>query len=96
MNMTANFDQARVELDHALFLRIVDGAGTTLTCLDGCIWVTRDGCYDDVVLEPGQSYRVEDATRVIACGFGPSVARVSRPPARGWPAAHGLLASADA
>jgi hypothetical protein len=46
--MNATFDQARVELDHALF-----------------------------VLEPGQSFRVEDAVRVIVTGLGPSLARTS-------------------
>jgi hypothetical protein len=33
--MTANFDQARVELDKALFLRLVNAAGVTITCLEG-------------------------------------------------------------
>jgi Protein of unknown function (DUF2917) len=96
MNMITHFDHARVELDRALFLRIVDGAGTTVTCLEGCLWVTRDGCFDDFVLDPGQSYRVEDSTQVIACGFGPSLARVSRPAAQGRSALPGLLAHAHA
>jgi len=75
--MIANFDQARVELDRAIFLRIVDGAGTIVTCLDGCLWVTLDGCPRDTVLAPGESYLVEGATRVIVSAFGPSVARAT-------------------
>jgi len=77
--MTANFDQACVELDRALFLRIVDAAGTSVTCISGCLWITRDGCLKDVELRPGESYRVEDATRVIVTAFGPGLARVSQP-----------------
>ena len=91
--MTANFDQARVELDRALFLRIVDGAGTTVTCLDGTLWVTRDGCCKDIELEPGQSYRVEDATRVIVTAFGPSLARMSQPAVERLPVRRHPLAS---
>ena len=90
--MNADFDQARVELDRALFLRIVDAPGTTVTCLEGSLWVTRDGCFEDIVLEPGQSYRVEGATRVIVTGFGPSLARVSRPAFERVPAALHSLA----
>ena len=79
--MTANFDQARVELDRALFLRLVNAAGTNIVCLEGCLWITRDGCPRDIELAAGQTYRVEDATRVIVTAFGPSLARVFRPSA---------------
>ena len=77
--MTANFDQARVELDRALFLRIVNSAGTKIVCLEGCLWITRDGCLKDIELAAGQTYLVEDATRVIVTAFGPSLARVFQP-----------------
>jgi hypothetical protein len=78
-DMTANFDQARVELDGALFLRLVNAAGTNIVCLEGCLWITRDGCPQDIELAAGQTYRVEDATRVIVTAFGPSLARVFQP-----------------
>lgn len=90
--MTANFDQARVELDRALFLRIVNAAGTTVVCLEGCLWITRDGCPKDVELSPGQTYFVEDAARVIVTGFGPSQARVLQAAQR-RPGARRALAS---
>lgn len=80
--MIANFDQARVELDQALFLRIAEAAGTTVACLDGCLWITRDGCPKDTLLTPGERYIVEDATRVIVSALGPSLARVSQPAAQ--------------
>jgi hypothetical protein len=74
--MNANFDQAHVELDRALFLRLVNAAGTNIVCLQGCLWITRDGCRKDIELAAGQTYCVEDATRVIVTAFGPSLARV--------------------
>jgi hypothetical protein len=75
-DMTANFDQARVELDRALFLRLFNAAGTDIVCLEGSLWITRDGSPKDVVLTTGETYRVEDATRVIVTAFGPSLARL--------------------
>ena len=91
--MTANFDQARVELDRALFLRLVNAAGTTVVCLEGNLWITRDGSPKDVVLAPGQTYLVEDATRVIVSGLGPGLARVSQQAVQRRPAARRALAS---
>ena len=92
-NLAANFDQARVELDRALFLRLVNAAGTSVVCLEGSLWITRDGCPKDVQLAPGDSYVVEDATRVIVTGFGPSLAWVSQRAVQARPAARGPLAS---
>jgi len=92
-NMTANFDPARVELDRALFLRLVNAAGTTVVCIKGNLWITRDGSPKDVELAPGQTYLVEDATRVIVCGLGPSLARVSQQAVHPQPAARRSLAS---
>jgi hypothetical protein len=86
--MTAHFDQARVELDKHLFLRLVNAAGTTIVCLEGSLWITRDGCPKDVELSPGKTYRVEDAARVIVTGFGPSQAWVTQPALHRRPAAR--------
>jgi DUF2917 family protein len=77
--MTANFDQAYVELDQAVFLRIVDATGATVTCVSGYLWVTVDGCPKDIQLSPGQSHLVEDARQVVVTGFEPSLARVFQP-----------------
>jgi hypothetical protein len=92
-NMTTDFDQARVELDQGLFLRLVNAAGTTVVCLEGDLWITRDGCPEDVALSTGRTYFVKDATRVIVTGFGPSLARVSQQAVRGRLEAPSALAS---
>lgn len=80
--MTANFDPSCVPLDRALFLRLTDAAGTSVRCLDGCLWLTRDGSLEDCELAPGQSYLVEDDARVIVTAFGPSLAQVCKPEPR--------------
>jgi Protein of unknown function (DUF2917) len=93
-DMTANFDQARVELDQALFLRLAHAQGATVICLEGCLWITRDGYPDDIQLAPGQRYQVEeDASLVIVSGFEPSLARVLRPAATCRPVVRRLLAA---
>lgn len=55
------------QLDHA--------ADTRLRCLSGSVWITVDGQYDDVVLEPGQSWVVPGPARVIAQAMERSVLR---------------------
>lgn len=39
--------------------RITDGRGLRLLCLDGRLWLTQQGDARDIVLEPGQTARVE-------------------------------------
>lgn len=76
---------ASVVLDHGRFLRLRGAAGTTVTGVTGLLWVTRDGSWDDVMLVPGQQYRVADAVPVMVGAFGPSLARVAVPPRRAAP-----------
>ena len=96
--MNVNFDQARIELNRGLFLRLERAAGATVVCLDGDLWLTRDGSPADVVLKVGETYTAADATRVIVTAFGPSVARVLRPvaaPSRGRAGLRRLAALLD-
>lgn len=85
--MTASFDKGRVELAQSGFLRLANAAGTSLTCLRGALWVTRDGSPKDAILAAGQSYVVEDAARILVFAFEPSLTLVQPPaaPARERP-----------
>lgn len=76
--MNAHFEQSHVKLDQANFLRIADEPGATITCVDGCLWITRNGCAKDIVLAAGESYRVPDATPHTVNAFGPSQAILLR------------------
>jgi hypothetical protein len=93
VSATADGAAALLALDSGRFLRPRGGAGTTVTAVSGMLWVTRDGCWDDVLLEPGEQYALVDDTPVLVGAFGPSVARVSEPRrlGQGWRTAAGRL-----
>lgn len=38
---------------------IADGRGLVLLCLDGHLWLTQEGDTRDIVLDPGQTARIE-------------------------------------
>jgi hypothetical protein len=40
--MNINLDQALIEVSASKFLRMEHTAGTTLSCVSGSLWVTRD------------------------------------------------------
>jgi len=84
--MTAAFEPSCVRMGPTQFLRIVGAPGTIVTCLNGCLWITRDGCPKDFELVAGQAYRVDGAAPVIVGAFEPSLASVSRPTASQRPA----------
>jgi hypothetical protein len=48
----------RIDLQRGRFLRLVDGAGSTLTAHAGSVWVTEEDSRRDVVLRAGQSLRL--------------------------------------
>lgn len=75
-------DAGGVALDHGRFLRLRRSAGATVAAVDGLLWVTHDGRWDDLMLEPGRRYVVPDDTPVLIGAFGPSLARVTLPPRR--------------
>ncbi|MBX3634811.1 MAG: DUF2917 domain-containing protein [Rubrivivax sp.] len=87
-----------VALDHGRFLHLRGSAGTTVAAVDGLLWVTRDGSWDDVLLQPGERFRVPDQVPVLVSAFGSSVARVAVParPAAPWRRLAGWLRGAAA
>ena len=40
-------------------LRVVDGAGSTVCAVDGAVWITEENDPRDIVLEPGNCYRLK-------------------------------------
>ena len=48
----------RIDLQRGRFLRVVDGAGSTLTAHAGSVWVTEEDSPRDVVLRAGESHRL--------------------------------------
>lgn len=47
-----------IELPRGRFLRVMDGAGSTVTAHAGSVWITEQDSRRDVVLRPGQRFRL--------------------------------------
>lgn len=47
-----------INLQRGQFLRVVDGAGSTLTAHGGAVWITEENSARDVVLGEGRSMRL--------------------------------------
>ncbi|HYR33612.1 MAG TPA: DUF2917 domain-containing protein [Burkholderiales bacterium] len=45
-------------LERGAILEMRDAAGTTVTTRDGVVWITEENSRRDVMLRPGQSYRL--------------------------------------
>ena len=45
-----------IDLKRGRFLRVMDGAGSTVTALGGEVWITEQDSLRDVVLRPGQRF----------------------------------------
>ena len=47
-----------IDLQRGRFLRVMDGAGSTLTTHTGSVWITEEDGVRDVVLRAGQSLQL--------------------------------------
>lgn len=47
-----------IDLPYGKLLRIREGAGVEITAHDGVIWVTEQGSRRDVLLKPGERFRL--------------------------------------
>ena len=41
-------------------LRVVDGAGRTVSAANGAVWITEENRPRDIVVEPGSSYQLSE------------------------------------
>jgi hypothetical protein len=60
--------------------RIEDARGTTLRVETGSVWVTQDGSRDDVLLDAGESFRIERDGTTVLSPLGKRFALVSLEP----------------
>ena len=40
-------------------LKVVDGVGSTVCAVEGALWITEENQLRDIVLEPGNCYRLQ-------------------------------------
>jgi hypothetical protein len=83
--MERNLENGTVGIPTGSLLRIDDGAGALLHVWEGELWVTQEGSRKDVVLQAGQSFRIERDGATIVHAFSPSKVSLSsrRPQAPG-------------
>ena len=48
----------QLHLPRGAQLKLRDAAGTTVSALDGFVWITEEDNPRDIVLQPGQSFRL--------------------------------------
>ncbi len=55
-------------------LRVVDGAGSTVSALEGSVWITEENQPNDIVLTPGDSYRLRQRGVALVNSLGGAAA----------------------
>lgn len=51
-------------------LKVRDGEGSTLRALEGSVWITEENQRKDVVLKPGDAYRLRNRGLAIVLALG--------------------------
>jgi hypothetical protein len=59
----------RIDLQRGRVLRVMDGAGSTVTAHAGSVWITEQDSLRDVVLRPGESVRLRRAGLAVVEAF---------------------------
>ena len=89
-NFTDFSELSSIGLARGSVARIEDARGMTLRVETGSVWVTQDGCCKDVMLEAGDTFRIERDGTTVLSPLGKRFALVSIEPA--IPVAHGFAA----
>jgi quercetin dioxygenase-like cupin family protein len=76
-----------VELERGALLPLHDGAGATLACLEGDLWITQERDGQDVLLRAGESLRLARNGRTVVQALRAARVAVEAPPASAWPIA---------
>jgi DUF2917 family protein len=74
--MKLELKNGAVKLGPNQTLKVVDGAGSTVTAVEGSIWITEENRPNDIVLTPGGKYtlRGRGVALVNSLGGGAAVA----------------------
>jgi len=55
-------------------LKVVDGAGSTVSAIEGAVWITEENQPNDIVLAPGDSYRLRQPGVALVNSLGGAAA----------------------
>lgn len=74
--MKLELNKGAVKLGPNQTLKVVDGAGSTVTAVEGSVWITEENRPNDVVLSPGGKYTLRERgiALVNSLGGGAAVA----------------------
>src|SRR5258707_513371 len=65
--MTLQLKKGSIRLGPNQTLKVVDGAGSTVSAIEGSVWITEENQPNDIVIAPGDSYRLRQ--RGVALGI---------------------------
>ena len=68
--MRIELTQGAVQLAPNQTLKVVDGAGSTVCAVEGELWITEENQPRDIVLEPGNCYRLSNAGVAVIEALG--------------------------
>ena len=51
-------------------LKLTDGIGSTICAREGTVWITEENSRKDVVLEPGNCFRIANPGLTLVQAFG--------------------------
>jgi hypothetical protein len=74
MAMKLELRKGAVRLGPNQTLKVVDGAGSTVSALEGSVWITEENQPTDIVLEPGESYRLRERGIALVNSLGGNAA----------------------
>ena len=58
--MRIELEDRRPAAERGQTLKVVDGAGSTVCAGEGAVWITEENRPRDIVLEPGNCYRLRE------------------------------------
>lgn len=75
-------DPREITVPRGGMIRLDNVQGMSLRVMRGMVWVTQDGCCDDVSLNAGESFCVARSGRtlVVACQYAPLTLVMLEPP----------------
>ena len=72
--MTLELKKGSVRIGPNQTLKVVDGAGSTVSAIEGSVWITEENQPNDIVLTPGSSYRLRQRGVALVNSLGGTAA----------------------
>ena len=67
--MNLELASAALSLASGQTMKVHDGAGSTICARKGTVWITEENSRSDVLLSPGQCFRLEKKGTVVLQAF---------------------------